>query len=306
MKNPLISVGIPTFNRAKVISETLDALINQSYRNIEIIISDDASSDETSEICRKYAKKDKRITFFSQKTNLGLPGNHNFVLNKAKGKYFVWAGDDDPRDTKFIEKLHKLFLKNKDTVLAMCNFYEFKGKYKNPIDTKYPEYLSKFQASCYYLTHPALLVWGMFKTDVLNKIGGFHTDNRPILHWGSDNVTVFKVLLHGGLSYEKDLLLYKRDSGNATSPHTTLVNLNFNKTTINRMLRYLSYPIMFFYDFIYLLYFTLLSTFSMFMKIKICICCLRWYFNININFLREISRGVISITKGILLRLGIL
>lgn len=104
-KLPLVSIGLPVFNSQKSIVRALDSLLSQSYPNFEIIISDNCSEDKTAEICKRFAEKDKRVTFSANQTNLGVNANFNIVYGKASGKYFMWAGSDDYWDPDFIKVL---------------------------------------------------------------------------------------------------------------------------------------------------------------------------------------------------------
>ena len=81
----LVSVGIPVFNGAKTIKNVLYSILNQTYDNIEIIISDNASTDNTEEVCKKIALKDKRISFYKQTENIDIYQNYKFVLHKSAG-----------------------------------------------------------------------------------------------------------------------------------------------------------------------------------------------------------------------------
>lgn len=250
---PLVTVGLIAYNRDTLIGKSIRSLLSQSYSNIELIISDDASTDSTKKICEKYAGKDKRIKYYQQKRNLGLAGNSNFVLKKARGKYFVWASDDDLWHKDFIKTLVGLMEKNENAVLAMSNFYLFNEAKKQYADYPFKKNLSDLELILTYLSRPSLLVWGMFRTKVLKEIGGFHTDERPLFHKGSDHVTVFKLLLRGDLIYEKKVLFFKRDSGFALDRFKTLSKLHFSKEMRLRVFRYLTYPIAFSYDLFYLL-----------------------------------------------------
>jgi glycosyltransferase involved in cell wall biosynthesis len=118
----LVSIGLPTFNRASLIKKALDSLLAQTYGNFELIISDNCSTDETEKVCREYAIKDKRISYIKQKENIGLIANSLFVLTCASGEYFMWACDDDWWDTKFIELLKKPLDENPDYGVAMSSF----------------------------------------------------------------------------------------------------------------------------------------------------------------------------------------
>jgi glycosyltransferase involved in cell wall biosynthesis len=92
---PRLSIGLPVYNGESYIAESLDALLGQSYEDFELIISDNASTDGTAGICRRYAKQDSRIRFIRQLRNIGLAPNHNFVFQEARGELFKWASHDD-------------------------------------------------------------------------------------------------------------------------------------------------------------------------------------------------------------------
>jgi glycosyltransferase involved in cell wall biosynthesis len=92
---PRLSVGLPVYNGEQYIAASIEALLGQTYEDFELIISDNASSDSTPDICLHYAKSDRRIRFIRQSENLGLSPNHNFVLNEARGEFFKWAAADD-------------------------------------------------------------------------------------------------------------------------------------------------------------------------------------------------------------------
>ena len=101
---PLVSIGIPTYNRAFGLKRTLECMLHQSYENLEIIVSDNASPDpKVRDIAEKYAERDSRVRYFKQSQNKGPHFNFNYVLEKASGEYFMWAADDDEWIYSFIE-----------------------------------------------------------------------------------------------------------------------------------------------------------------------------------------------------------
>ncbi|MEK7090516.1 MAG: glycosyltransferase family 2 protein [Patescibacteria group bacterium] len=133
-QDSLVSIGMPTKDRGHLIRRALDSLLSQTYKNFELIISDNGSSDDTQKICEVYALKDSRIRYFRQTENIGVGSAHNFdfVRRQARGKYFMWATDDDWWDPKFIETLKNILDKNPDFDLAMSSFdrggeYVFSG-----------------------------------------------------------------------------------------------------------------------------------------------------------------------------------
>jgi glycosyltransferase involved in cell wall biosynthesis len=90
-----VSIGMPVFNGEQYIREALDSLLGQTFPDFELIISDNASTDRTSEICLEYAAQDQRIRYIRQPEDRGMLFNFNFVVQQARGEYFMWAACDD-------------------------------------------------------------------------------------------------------------------------------------------------------------------------------------------------------------------
>src|SRR4029077_19838978 len=90
-----VSIGLPVYNGENYIAESLEALLGQSYKDFELIISDNASTDGTGDICRRYEKQDSRLRYYRQPRNIGLAPNHNFVVEQSRGELFKWASNDD-------------------------------------------------------------------------------------------------------------------------------------------------------------------------------------------------------------------
>jgi len=99
----LVSIGIPTFNRSELLLRAIRSAQSQSYAQIEILVSDNASTDDTAAVCAEFARSDSRIRFISAETNQGATWNFNRVLAEAKGEYFMWLGDDDWVDPRYVE-----------------------------------------------------------------------------------------------------------------------------------------------------------------------------------------------------------
>jgi glycosyltransferase involved in cell wall biosynthesis len=118
---PLVSVGIPTYDRPKGLSRTLSCITGQTYRNLEIVLSDNASpGDEIEKIVRACKANDPRILYFRQSQNIGPSLNFKFVLEHSTGKYFMWAADDDEWDPRFVEVCVSLL--EQGAVSAMTGF----------------------------------------------------------------------------------------------------------------------------------------------------------------------------------------
>jgi len=95
MTSPRLSIGLPVYNGAQYLPSSLDALLGQTYGNFELIVSDNASTDDTEEICRRYCAMDDRIRYLRQLRNIGAAPNHNLLLAHARGELFKWASHDD-------------------------------------------------------------------------------------------------------------------------------------------------------------------------------------------------------------------
>lgn len=125
MNNILVSVIIPVYNVEKYLKEAIESVINQTFKNIEIICVNDASPDNCAQILADYASKDARIKIITHNTNRGLSCARNSGLDIAKGEYIYFLDSDDYYDTTLIEKTLKLFSDKIDIVtFNLKKFYE--------------------------------------------------------------------------------------------------------------------------------------------------------------------------------------
>ncbi|OQX94376.1 MAG: hypothetical protein B6I23_01450 [Rickettsiaceae bacterium 4572_127] len=145
MKKPKLSIIIPTYSVDKYLHECLDSVVNQTYKNLEIIIIDDVSKDSTPQIIREYAKKDKRIKAIFHKKNKGPGATRNEGLKLATGKYVTLMDHDDWQDLSKYEKMIQRAEKTQAD-MVFCNAEEFDettGKtftlYKEPKDFREKE-----------------------------------------------------------------------------------------------------------------------------------------------------------------------
>ena len=122
-KKDLISVVIPVYNTEKYLKECIDSVINQSYNNLEIILVDDGSTDNSLEICNKYADMDKRIKVI-HKNNGGLSDARNVGIENANGKYITFVDSDDFIENDMYELLYNDVCEN-NAEIAGCDYYLF-------------------------------------------------------------------------------------------------------------------------------------------------------------------------------------
>ena len=109
---PLVSIGVPTYNRNIGILKTLESIWQQKYPNLEIIISDNCSTDNTAEVIESIVKEHPEIKTYRQASNVGMIPNFEFVRRKATGKYFMWVADDDTLEPGILDKYVSFLEKN--------------------------------------------------------------------------------------------------------------------------------------------------------------------------------------------------
>ena len=127
--NPLVIIGVPVYNGEKFIKRRIESILAQSYKEFEVIISDNASDDSTQNICKQYEKLDERITYHRQEKNIGYVENFNYLIKNAKGKYFVIAAVDDLWEPNFLEENVQILESDSTTIGSIGNveFFGYNG-----------------------------------------------------------------------------------------------------------------------------------------------------------------------------------
>ncbi|RUL76747.1 glycosyltransferase family 2 protein [Dyella choica] len=127
-----VTIGMPVFNGEKTVAAVIESLLQQTFADFQLIISDNASTDATSEICSVFARQDSRIRYIRQAINLGAEANFDYVLQEADCEYFMWAAADDMRSRDFLALCVDLLDKKSDYVGATCPT-RFEGMEPDPI-----------------------------------------------------------------------------------------------------------------------------------------------------------------------------
>ncbi len=125
---PRVSIGLPVYNGEGFLEEAMDAIVMQSYNDFEIIISDNASTDRTREICEDYASRDPRIRYFRSEVNKGAAWNYNRVFELARGEYFRWAAHDDLIEPEYLATCVEVLDRNPSVVLCYPKTMIIDGK----------------------------------------------------------------------------------------------------------------------------------------------------------------------------------
>ena len=215
----LVTIGMPVFNGEETIDQALDSLLAQSHENFELIVSDNASTDNTLEIVDRYAGRDSRIRVIRNTENLGAVANFDKVLDEATGSLFMWAAVDDLWEPDFIKELVHLLETDAEAVLAFCQFdaLELSGKYAVKRTNLLPlaNTRSRFTRLARFLLMPepfqkASLVYGLMRTDILRSVGGIAGDSTDKVEWAFDTHTLFGLGLRGGFAISERALFHKR------------------------------------------------------------------------------------------------
>ncbi|HKJ45099.1 MAG TPA: glycosyltransferase family 2 protein, partial [Balneolales bacterium] len=114
MSRPRVSIGMPVYNGENYIERAISSILAQTYKDFELIISDNASTDKTQEICKMFVGRDNRVRYHRNSKNIGAARNYNIVFRLSRGKYFKWAAHDDELAPAFLEDAVNVLEKNKD------------------------------------------------------------------------------------------------------------------------------------------------------------------------------------------------
>jgi glycosyltransferase involved in cell wall biosynthesis len=205
---PRLSVGLPVYNGEEYLAESIEALLGQTYDDFELIISDNASTDATADICRRYAKQDSRIRYFRQPSNIGCNPNHNFVIKQGRGELFKLASDDDlyardllKRCVDVLDEFPHFVLAHSWSALidasgAVTNVVEY------PVATDAPRAPDRFRSMLFD-------GWGdddggVIRTKVLRKVAPYDS-----YHF-ADRVFTTEIGLHGPFFQVPDWLWFRR------------------------------------------------------------------------------------------------
>lgn len=119
VKHPKVSIGLAVYNGEKYLEEAIDSILRQTFTDFELIISDNASTDRTAEICQVYAQKDERVRYHRNATNIGGANNENQTFRMARGEYFRWAAHDDICAPTLLEKCIEVL--EQDSSVVLCH-----------------------------------------------------------------------------------------------------------------------------------------------------------------------------------------
>ncbi|MDX2137863.1 MAG: glycosyltransferase family 2 protein [Chloroflexota bacterium] len=204
MSQPLVSIGMPVYNGSNYLQEGLTALLSQTYTNLELIISDNASTDSTEAICRDFAARDSRVRYYRNDSNIGSHNNFKRVCELSSGKYFRWAAHDDLCSLDSVEKCVAVMENDPNIMLAYPEDFHI-DDHGNPAPMEPVRKINAVQETPserfhHYIDVDWLQPWttrivnpifGMMRNDVLKRTP-IHDD-----FMGSDRVLIGEMALYG-------------------------------------------------------------------------------------------------------------
>lgn len=205
---PDVSIGMPLFNEERFVGAALSALLAQSHRSFELIISDNASTDRTGEICREAAAGDPRIQYHRNETNIGAAANFDKVIHLARGKYFLWAGGHDSWDPELLARTVVALNDNPDAVVAgaECVWLDAENakleRRSGFTDTSGMSSVERFFTVLWGNMHPIL---GLIRLDALRKTSGVQSS------MGADLLLLTELALQGDFLHVPGTRWYRRE-----------------------------------------------------------------------------------------------
>jgi glycosyltransferase involved in cell wall biosynthesis len=205
---PRVSVGLAVFNGEAFLEEAISSILGQTYQDFELIISDNASTDRTDEICRRFAAKDPRIKYSRNETNIGGVNNENLTFKLSRGEFFRLAAHDDVCAPTLIEKCVKALDDNPDAVLCHSANVEIDETGKQ-IGIRYGREgcaatPSERFRELSWRWYPCEATYGLIRTSILKKT------RLQQNYTGSDRVLLCELGLYGRFILLEEPLFYKR------------------------------------------------------------------------------------------------
>ena len=211
-----IDILLATYNGEKYVGEQIESILSQTYKNINLIISDDKSQDNTRKILEEYAKKDERITVYFQEKNLGYIKNFEFLINQVKSEYFMLSDQDDVWLPEKVEKsIKKLKEENADLVFADLEVVD------KDLNTMYPSFndfmkltrkINKCQKS-YKMNYLYNCVTGctlLARSKTIEEFMPIPNKSKYLVH---DHWIALMISLNGKLAYIPEKLIKYRQHG---------------------------------------------------------------------------------------------
>ncbi|HET6467693.1 MAG TPA: glycosyltransferase family 2 protein [Geminicoccaceae bacterium] len=187
---PSVTIGLPAYNGGKYLATCLESILAQTYTDLEVVISDDASTDHTEEICRHYAALDRRVRYHRNRDRLGGAPNFNRVFELASGRYFKWAAQDDLIAPDFLAR--SVAALEADPGAVLCRTWvgvidehgDRIGQFQSPLERAAGDDPAERFGCAILRHHMALEIYGVIRSDVLRAtrlLGGYPRSDSALV-----------------------------------------------------------------------------------------------------------------------------
>ena len=190
IERPLVGLGMPVFNGERFLAQAIESVLSQSYGNLELVICDNASTDETEKICREAAGRDSRVRYFRNAENIGAYPNFNRTFELTRGKYFKWAAHDDVLDPEYLSVCVEAMEAHPEAVVcqSQLDFIDASGNKIGVCSTDLEEAESskphvRFAAAA-LKAHDCYDIMAVFRRDILANsilLISFHGADRALI-----------------------------------------------------------------------------------------------------------------------------
>lgn len=206
---PSVSIGLPVYNGEAQVGRALDSLLAQTHEDLELVISDNHSTDATESICREYAARDRRVRYVRSDRNRGVAWNFNQTFRLAGGRYFKWASSNDIHEPSYVERCFRVLESDSRVALAYprTRMIDDDGAvirdYEDRLDLPWPDPARRFRA---FLARVGLCnaLFGLTRPEMLRQ-------TRLLRDWmGADIVFLGELTLHGTFVEIPEVLFNRR------------------------------------------------------------------------------------------------
>jgi glycosyltransferase involved in cell wall biosynthesis len=208
-----VTVGLPVYNGAESLDRALGSLCAQTFADLSILVSDNASTDETPRIIASWAARDVRVRVHRQPRNIGAKANFRWVLDAADTPWFAYAAHDDAWSPNYVEALHRVITARPGLVMAVPQVVSFLDSPHRPAKVRrYPARLDRLAGAARLRlalrrSRPSWF-YGLFHRQTL--LGAVQQASALEQVWGEDVLTILHVLLAGGVTGSNEAIFYNR------------------------------------------------------------------------------------------------
>ena len=234
---PLISIGIPTYNRPQSLRSTLKSITSQTHRNLDIVVSDNGStSSETEEVVRAFMKDDPRIRFFRQNDNKGSAFNYDFVAQQASSDYFIWAADDDKWESANLLEGLSRHAQNHALTFPNCNLSSQNRVFERSHLNVYKDCVTPMEYLLRWCSHgTGYPFYGLYNRKVMKEENISFVFDRDLSYY-NEGTFLHRVFLNGKVKFVPDV--YITFSTDSNKPDNEKLADDFKKYFVRTLLIY--------------------------------------------------------------------